>query len=67
MDAKGIWTPDLYVDRVRQIMGPNKVKFKQYFLMNFEFRFVFCQVFYFIQPITLRLYEDSRVGSFPTK
>ena len=32
--------------------------------MNFEFRFLSCQVFYFIEPITLRLYEDSRVGHF---
>ena len=24
-DANRLWTPDLYVDRVRQIMGPTKV------------------------------------------
>ena len=64
-DAARFWTPDLYVDRVRQINGPNKVVIDELFCysMNFELRIAFCQVFYFIQPVTLRLYEDSRVGS----
>ena len=42
--------------------GSHQGYIQQCFLMNFEFRFLSCQVFYFIEPITLRLYEDSRVG-----
>ena len=41
-DAEKLWTPDLYIDKVRQIRGPKKV-------------------FYFQEPITLRLYKDNRV------
>ena len=29
-DANSLWTPDLYVDRVRQIMGPTKVSVLSY-------------------------------------
>ena len=62
-DAARFWTPDLYVDRVRQINGPNKVVIDELFVTLRILSFVCCQVFYFIQPVTLRLYEDSRVGS----
>ena len=30
-DAARFWTPDLYVDRVRQINGPNKVVIDELF------------------------------------
>ena len=32
LDANRLWTPDLYVDRVRQILGPTKVTYNSAFL-----------------------------------
>ena len=37
MDASRLWTPDLYVDRVRQILGPTKVTYNSAFLWILSF------------------------------